>query len=100
MLKLGFLTQGIGNFDQKMKIGEMGWPSHGYNNKDSVPGLKNQVIAIRSFINLAKKNDWSYNIIEAFDQPWKGYHEGNIGQYWGIFNANRELKFDLTGDVD
>ncbi|MGB3751364.1 MAG: glycosyltransferase family 2 protein [Arcobacteraceae bacterium] len=86
--------------NKKMHIGEIGWPSHGYNNMDSVPGLKNQAIAVRSFINLAKKNDWSYNIIEAFDQPWKGYHEGNIGQYWGIFNANRELKFELVGDID
>lgn len=86
--------------DKKMHIGEIGWPSHGYNNMDSVPGLKNQAIAVRSFINLAKKNDWSYNIIEAFDQPWKGYHEGNIGQYWGIFNAKRELKFELVGDIE
>ena len=86
--------------DKKMHIGEIGWPSNGYNNMDSVPGLKNQAIAVRSFINLAKQNGWSYNIIEAFDQPWKGYHEGNIGQYWGLFNAKRELKFDLVGDVD
>lgn len=85
--------------NKKIHIGEIGWPSHGYNNKDSVPGLKNQAIAIRGFINLANKNDWSYNIIEAFDQPWKGYEEGNIGQYWGIFNADRELKFNLVGDV-
>jgi len=86
--------------DTKMHIGEIGWPSNGYNNMDSVPGLKNQAIAVRSFINLAKENGWSYNIIEAFDQPWKGYQEGNIGQYWGIFNAKRELKFELVGDIE
>jgi len=85
---------------KKIHIGEIGWPSHGYNNIDSVPSLKNQAIAIRGFVNLAKQNGWSYNIIEAFDQPWKGYEEGNIGQYWGIFNANRELKFNLSGDVE
>jgi len=85
--------------NKEIHIGEMGWPSHGYNNMDSVPGLENQVTAIRRFINLAKKHNWSYNIIEAFDQPWKGYHEGNIGQYWGIFNAERKLKFNLNGDT-
>lgn len=85
---------------KKINIGETGWPSHGYNNHSSAPGLKNQASAIRSFLNLAKKNGWSYNIIEAFDQPWKGYNEGNVGQYWGIFNADRELKFNLSGDVE
>ncbi len=85
---------------KKIYIGEIGWPSHGYNNNDAIPSLKNQAAAIRGFVNLAKKNDWSYNIIEAFDQPWKGYEEGNIGQYWGIFDANRELKFNLSGDIE
>ena len=85
--------------NQKIYIGEVGWPSHGYNNHNAVPSLENQVTAIRGFVNLAKKNGWSYNIIEAFDQPWKGYEEGNIGQYWGIFDSKRELKFDLTGNI-
>lgn len=86
--------------NKKILIGEIGWPSNGYNNVNSVPSLKNQATAIREFINLAKNNDWSYNIIEAFDQPWKGSAEGNIGQYWGIFDANRNLKFNLIGDVE
>lgn len=88
-------------FPQKnIKIGETGWPSQGYNNNKALPSIKNQAMAIRGFINLAKEHNISYNIIEAFDQPWKGYEEGNVGQYWGIFNSNRELKFKLSGDVE
>ncbi|WP_419766952.1 glycosyltransferase family 2 protein [Arcobacter sp.] len=86
--------------NKKIYIGEIGWPSNGYNNVNAVPNLKNQATAIREFINLAKNNAWSYNIIEAFDQPWKGYAEGNIGQYWGIFDADRNLKFKLVGDIE
>jgi len=86
--------------NKKIKIGETGWPSHGYNNNNAIPGIKNQAIAIRGFINLANELNIEYNIIEAFDQPWKGYDEGNVGQYWGVFNSNRELKFNLSGDIE
>lgn len=86
--------------NKKITIGETGWPSNGYNNHNAIPSLKNQATAVREFLNLAKSHNWSYNIIEAFDQPWKGYDEGNIGQYWGIFDANRQLKFKLVGDVE
>jgi cellulose synthase/poly-beta-1,6-N-acetylglucosamine synthase-like glycosyltransferase/exo-beta-1,3-glucanase (GH17 family) len=85
--------------NKKIYIGEIGWPSNGYNNDKAIPSLENQAKAIRGFVNLAKKNNWSYNIIEAFDQPWKGYEEGNIGQYWGIFDAKRKLKFNLAGAI-
>lgn len=86
--------------NKKIVIGETGWPSHGYNNNKAVPSIENQALAIRGFINLAHKHGWHYNIIEAFDQPWKGYDEGNVGQYWGIFTTNRTLKFQLAGDVE
>ena len=85
---------------KKINIGETGWPSHGYNNNNAVPSLKNQAVAIRGFINLASQKGWSYNIVEAFDQQWKGYDEGNVGQYWGIFTSDRELKFYLSGDIE
>lgn len=58
-----------------IKIGETGWPSQGYNNNKALPNIKNQAMAIRGFINLAKEHNLNYNIIEAFDQPWKGYEE-------------------------
>ena len=90
-----------GKFSPKeVVIGETGWPSNGYNNKNAVPGLENQANAIRGFLNTAKANNIPYNIVEAFDQPWKGYEEGNVGQYWGIFNEDRKLKFYINGDIE
>ena len=43
---------------------------------------------------LALQYNWS------IDQPWKGYDEGNVGQYWGIFTTDRALKFQLAGEVE
>lgn len=80
-------------------IGEFGWPSQGYNNQGAVASPENQAMIIRRFLGMAKKEGFSYNIMEAFDQPWKGVDEGNVGQYWGIFDANRKLKFEMQGIV-
>jgi len=68
-------------------IGEFGWPSQGYNNQGSVANPENQATVIRRFLIFAKKQHIQYNLMEAFDQPWKGKDEGGVGQYWGIFDA-------------
>jgi len=84
---------------KRITIGEFGWPSQGYNNQDSVANPENQATVIRRFLVLAKDQNIEYNIIEAFDQPWKGKDEGGVGQYWGIFDANRNQKFELQGAI-
>ncbi|MFA6190770.1 MAG: glycosyltransferase family 2 protein [Sulfurimonas sp.] len=85
--------------DKRITIGEFGWPSQGYNNQDAVASTENQATVIRRFLILAKEERLNYNLMEAIDQPWKGVHEGNVGQYWGIFDADRRLKFELQGAV-
>lgn len=80
-------------------VGEFGWPSQGYNNQASVANPQNQAMVVRRFLGLAKEKGFSYNLLEAFDQPWKGVDEGSVGQYWGIFDANRNLKFEFQGEV-
>lgn len=80
-------------------IGEFGWPSQGYNNQAAVASPQNQAMIIRRFLGIAKEEGFSYNLLEAFDQPWKGVDEGSVGQYWGVFDANRKQKFELQGEV-
>ncbi len=93
-------TQATDIFKNKqITIGEFGWPSQGYNYQDAIASPKNQATVIRKFLILAKKQHITYNLLEAFDQPWKGKDEGGVGEYWGIFDANRNLKFELHGDV-
>jgi len=85
--------------NKPVTIGEFGWPSQGYNNQAAVASSQNQATVIRRFLLLAKQEGFSYNLIEAFDQPWKGSDEGSVGQYWGIFDANRHQKFEMRGEV-
>ncbi|MDD2384775.1 MAG: glycosyltransferase [Sulfurospirillaceae bacterium] len=77
-------------------IGEFGWPSSGYNNEKAEATLPNQIKAITDFLAMAKSEKWSYNIVEAFDQPWKGVHEGSVGPYWGLFDINQMPKFNFV----
>lgn len=84
---------------KKVVIAEFGWPSAGYNMKRADPGKIVQGQIVRSFVDRANSMGIDYNIVEAFDQPWKNF-EGSVGPYWGVFDANRNLKFPLTGMID
>lgn len=83
---------------KRIVVGEFGWPSGGFNRDASVPGAMEQAQIIRDFVSRADALGIEYNIIEAFDSPWKNF-EGSVGQYWGVFDADRHLKFPLTGPI-
>lgn len=80
-------------------IGETGWPSAGRPRLGSTPTLENEARFIREFVVYAEENRIEYNLIEAFDQPWKRIQEGTVGGYWGLFDADGEPKFALTGPI-
>jgi cellulose synthase/poly-beta-1,6-N-acetylglucosamine synthase-like glycosyltransferase len=37
--------------------------------------------------------------MEAFDQPWKREFEGDVGAYWGVYDAARHAKFPFAGPI-
>lgn len=80
-------------------IGEIGWPGAGRPREGALPGRVSQARFIREFAAAAKANGLEYNLIEAFDQPWKRRQEGTVGGNWGLYTADRRLKFPLTGPV-
>ncbi|WP_219061566.1 glycosyl hydrolase family 17 protein [Pseudomonas sp. UMAB-08] len=80
-------------------IGETGWPSEGRQRETAVPSRANEARFIRGFVAMAEQNGWHYNLIEAFDQPWKRAAEGAVGGYWGLFDADRQEKGVLAGPV-
>lgn len=80
-------------------IGETGWPSEGRQRETAVPSRVNEAKFIRGFVAMAEKEGWRYNLIEAFDQPWKRGSEGAVGGYWGLFDADRQDKGVLAGPV-
>lgn len=80
-------------------IGETGWPSEGRQRETAEPSRVNEARFIRGFVALAEANGWRYNLIEAFDQPWKRASEGAVGGYWGLYDADRQDKGVLEGPV-
>jgi exo-beta-1,3-glucanase (GH17 family)/cellulose synthase/poly-beta-1,6-N-acetylglucosamine synthase-like glycosyltransferase len=83
---------------KRIVIAEFGWPSAGYNRQDADPGPIEQATVLRNFVARADALGMEYNIIEAFDQPWKTF-EGSVGPYWGLFDASRHQKFPWTGTI-
>ncbi len=85
--------------DKRIFVGETGWPSEGRQRETAIPSRENEARFIRGFVTMAEQNGWGYNLIEAFDQPWKRLHEGVVGGYWGLFDTDREDKHVLSGPV-
>src|SRR3984893_7823388 len=83
---------------KRIVIAEFGWPSAGYNMLKADPGRIEQASVLREFVSRAEAYGIDYNIVEAFDQPWKT-NEGGVGMYWGMFDASRQAKFAWTGVV-
>ncbi|WP_284179644.1 glycosyltransferase [Rhabdaerophilum sp. SD176] len=84
--------------NKKVKISEFGWPSAGYNRHGAAPGRLEQAVILRDFAARANWLGVDYNIIEAYDQPWKTF-EGGVGPYWGAFSTDRNTKFPWTGPI-
>ncbi len=85
--------------DKHIVITEVGWPSAGKPRMGAEPSLANQAMFLRNFLNIAQLRGIDYNVIEAFDQPWKKQIEHSVGAHWGIWDADRNLKFSWTQPV-
>ncbi len=86
-------------FSKPIFIGETGWPSIGRHRNGSAPSQVNQARYIREFLQIAHEKQWNYNLIEAFDQPWKRVLEGTVGGHWGLYDTQLEPKFSLVDPV-
>ncbi len=84
---------------RRVMIGETGWPSAGRPRQAASASLVNEARYLREFLRYAATVHMPYNVIEAFDQPWKRAQEGTAGGYWGIFDAHARPKFPLQGPV-
>lgn len=80
------------------EIAEFGWPSGRFNRGAARTSPLDQAAIIRQFSVEAARRGVTYNIVEAFDQPWKT-NEGAVGPYWGIFDGHGQRKFEQTGPV-
>jgi GPH family glycoside/pentoside/hexuronide:cation symporter len=74
-------------------ITETGWPNSGDTSKGAVPSAEN---AMKYFINAnnwAKEEGIEMFYFSSFDESWKVHHEGDVGQRWGLWDKNENLKY-------
>jgi exo-beta-1,3-glucanase (GH17 family) len=76
---------------KEILIGETGWPSAGRMREGALPSRTNQARIVSEILDLAKREGFRVNLIEAYDQPWKRQLEGTVGGYWGLFDAAKRV---------
>ena len=84
---------------QPVWVGETGWPAAGRQRGAAVPGRVEQARFVRELLHAAPAAALDYNLIEAFDQPWKRALEGAMGGYWGLFDRFGQARFAWRGAV-
>jgi exo-beta-1,3-glucanase (GH17 family)/cellulose synthase/poly-beta-1,6-N-acetylglucosamine synthase-like glycosyltransferase len=80
-------------------LSEVGWPSNGRMRGGADASPADQAIYLRKLVNTLNRRGYNYFVIEAYDQPWKASDEGSVGAYWGVFNAQRQQKFNFDGPI-
>ena len=79
---------------KEILIGETGWPSNGRMREGALPSRTNQARIVSEILDLAKRENFRVNLIEAYDAPWKREWEGTVGGNWGLFDGvYRKLKY-------
>ena len=79
---------------KEILIGETGWPSAGRMRDGALPSRANQARVVSEILDLAKRENFRVNLIEAYDQPWKRNLEGTVGGYWGLIDDDaRAIKY-------
>lgn len=80
-------------------IGEIGWPSAGERVGGAIASPDAQARFVREFLARTAGQRLDYFLMEAIDQPWKQSEEGVVGAHWGLWDAERQPKFDWSGPV-
>src|SRR5881394_3414286 len=77
---------------KEILVGETGWPSQGRMREGALPSRANQARVVSEILDLAKKEGFRVNLIEAYDQPWKRQLEGTVGGFWGLIDADERAQ--------
>jgi exo-beta-1,3-glucanase (GH17 family) len=80
-------------------IAETGWPAAGRQRGPAVPGRDEQARFVRGMLARQAAEPLDFNLIEAFDQPWKRALEGAMGGTWGLFDADGIQRVPLAGPL-
>lgn len=95
---LNFQVQPYNEYNTKIVLSEIGWPSGGGTFGSSVASLSNLEYFANDFLCTFRDLPIEYYYFEAFDEPWKEiFWEGNRRweTQWGVFQDDRLPKFAL-----
>ena len=84
---------------KRIVIAEFGWPSAGYNRHEAVPDPLIQAAVLRAFVSRAEAMGIDYNIIEAYDQPWKTVPKAASVPIGASSTRRAQPKFSWTGPI-
>jgi exo-beta-1,3-glucanase (GH17 family) len=80
-------------------VAETGWPAAGRQRGPAVPGRFEQAHFVRGMLARQATAPLEFNLIEAFDQPWKRALEGAMGGAWGLFDSDGIQRVPLSGPL-
>ena len=78
---------------------ETGWPTAGETKGAAVASLANATSFLSGFTAWAGAHSVKYYYFEAFDEPWKAAHEGEVGAHWGIWDDSGVMKPGMSAIV-
>ena len=81
------------NPDKPVIITETGWPSAGSPYGGAIPGDDNALNYFIQTYEWARQEDLEIFYFSSFDEAWKTGDEGDVGCYWGLWDAAGNLKF-------
>jgi glucan 1,3-beta-glucosidase len=84
-------TKNVGG-NKRIIITETGWPSQGGTHGGAFASKEN---AMKFFIDTqkwSKQKEIEMFYFSSFDESWKVGTEGDVGAFWGIWDANEKLK--------
>jgi len=79
--------------DKKIIISETGWPNKGSKINQAKPSDGNAMKYFINTANWAEAQTIEMFYFSSFDESWKVRQEGDLGQNWGIWDKNEELKY-------
>jgi exo-beta-1,3-glucanase (GH17 family) len=78
-------------------VGETGWPAEGRQRAAALPSVLGQSQFVHELAADSARMSVGFNLIEAFDQPWKRSFEGAMGGYWGLFDKHGQARATRSG---
>ncbi|NKI33059.1 glycosyl hydrolase family 17 protein [Croceivirga thetidis] len=78
---------------KKVIISETGWPSQGSNLEGAYPSFENYLKYFMNTQKWATEDQMEIFYFSSFDESWKVGAEGDVGAFWGLWDAEERLKF-------